>query len=44
MRVDEAIKFLETLDTGTFLTVNIPIYSNQENPVTAMCASKDEQD
>ena len=41
MREDEAIKFLETLEVGTFLTVNIPISSNQNMPVTAMYAGKD---
>ncbi len=41
MREDEAIKFLETLEVGTFLTVNIPISPNQNMPVTAMYAGKD---
>lgn len=41
MREDEAIKFLDTLEVGTFLTVNIPISSNQNMPVTAMYAGKD---
>ena len=41
MREDEAIEFLETLEVGTFLTVNIPISSNQNMSVTAMYAGKD---
>lgn len=41
MKEDEAIRFLETLEIGTFLTVNIPISPNQSMPVTAMYAGKD---
>ena len=43
MREDEAISFLETLEVGTFLTVNIPISATQNMPVTAMYAGKDKE-
>lgn len=41
MKEDEAINFLETLEVGTFLTVNIPISTNENIPVTAMYVGKD---
>ena len=41
MKEDEAINYLETLQVGTFLTVNIPISASENIPVTAMYAGKD---
>ena len=41
MKEDEAINYLETLEVGTFLTVNIPISASENIPVTAMYAGKD---
>lgn len=41
MKEDEAINYLETLEVGTFLTVNIPISASENVPVTAMYAGKD---
>ncbi len=41
MTKTEIINFLETLEVGTFLTVNIPISASENIPVTAMYAGKD---
>lgn len=38
----EAIKYLDNLEVGMFCTVNLPIYSGQIIPVTAMYMGKDE--
>ena len=43
MQKDEAIEYLEKLEIGTFLTVNIPISNNYNIPVTAMYAGKDKE-
>lgn len=43
MQKDEAIDYLENLTKGTFLTVNIPIYSNCNIPVTAIYVGKDKE-
>ncbi len=43
MQKDEAIEYLEKLEIGTFLTVNIPISSNCNIPVTAMYVGKDKE-
>lgn len=43
MKDIEAIKYLETLEVGSFLTVNIPISANENIPVTAMYAGKDKE-
>lgn len=43
MQKDEAIDYLENLKIGNFLTVNIPISSNCNIPVTAMYVGKDKE-
>lgn len=43
MKDIEAIKYLETLEIGSFLTVNIPISANEKVSVTAMYAGKDKE-
>lgn len=42
MREDEAINFLDQLEKGNFLTVNIPISRDNVIQVTAMYIGKDE--
>lgn len=41
MEKEDAIKFLENLQQGEFLTVNIPIIADQKIQVTAMYVGKD---
>ena len=41
MKEDEAIEYLETLDKGCFLTVNIPIFRDTLYPITVMYMGKD---
>ena len=43
MESQDAINFLENLESGNFLTVNIPIYKNQIQPVTVMYTGKDNE-
>lgn len=43
MKENEAIDFLEKLEVGTFITVNIPITRNDTMPITAMYAGKDKE-
>ena len=43
MREEEAINFLDNLERGQYITVNIPIYKDENIPVTAMYLGKDEQ-
>ena len=43
MESQEAIKYLENLEIGNFLTVNIPIYKEQVQPVTVMYTGKDNE-
>lgn len=43
MKEKEAIDFLEQLETGRFLTVNIPLSSNENIPCTAMYMGKDNE-
>lgn len=33
---DETIEYLDKLETGMFLTVNIPIFGDEVKPVTVM--------
>ena len=37
----EAINYLEKLEVGNFLTVNIPVTSTTSIPITAMYVGKD---
>ena len=39
----EAINYLEKLEIGKFLTVNIPITSKKSSPITAMYLGKDKE-
>lgn len=39
---EDAINYLENLEVGNFLTVNIPIFRNETAQVTAMYIGKDE--
>lgn len=41
MKEIEAIQYLEKLEVGSFLTVNIPIMRDDVAPVTVMYAGKD---
>ena len=41
MKEFEAIKYLDKLKMGTFLTINIPITRNETMPITAMFVGKD---
>lgn len=41
MKEVEAIKFLEKMEKGNFLTVNFPITKDEFLPVTAMYVGKD---
>ena len=41
MKSIEAIKYLENLEAGSFLTVNIPIIRDTIKPITAMYVGKD---
>lgn len=43
MKEQDAINYLEHLEVGQFLTVNIPIVNDETLPVTAMYAGKDKQ-
>ena len=38
---DEAIKYLDNMEQGKFLTIKVPISRNQYIPVTAMFVGKD---
>ena len=40
---DEAIEYLDKLETGMFLTVNIPIFGDEVKPVTVMYMGKDKE-
>ena len=41
MEGKQAITYLESLESGNFLTVNIPIFGNDTAQVTAMYVGKD---
>lgn len=41
MKQQEAIKYLETLEKGNCITVNIPLMGNENIPITAMYVGKD---
>jgi hypothetical protein len=43
MKEQEAINYLDNLERGNYVTVNIPIYKDENIPVTAMYLGKDEQ-
>lgn len=43
MKEQEAISYLESLERGQYVTVNIPISKNDNLPMTAMYLGKDEQ-
>ncbi|MBO5349909.1 MAG: hypothetical protein J6A89_08880 [Clostridia bacterium] len=43
MKKQEAINYLETLEIGKYVTVNIPIYKEVYIPVTAMYLGKDKE-
>lgn len=43
MEKEDAIKYLENLQQGDFLTVNIPIIADKKIQVTAMCVGKDKE-
>ena len=40
MKEEEAISYLDTLEIGSYITINIPIYINENLPVTAMYLGK----
>ncbi len=41
MKEQEAINYLETLEKGQYITINIPILGDENIPVTAMYMGKD---
>ena len=41
MKQEDAIEYLEKLEVGMFLTVNIPIFRDEVKPITVMYAGKD---
>lgn len=41
MEDQDAINYLNNLQTGMFCTVNIPLYDNEKMPITAMYIGKD---
>lgn len=41
MEDQDAIDYLNNLQTGMFCTVNIPLYDNEKMPITAMYIGKD---
>lgn len=43
MQEFDAINYLEKLEVGNFITVNIPITSKQSIPITAMYVGKDKE-
>ena len=43
MKEEEAISYLDTLKIGSYITINIPIYKDENLPVTAMYLGKDKQ-
>lgn len=43
MEKQEAIDYLNKLQTGMFCTVNIPLISNEKIPITVMYIGKDEE-
>lgn len=43
MKSEQAIKYLDKLEGGKFLTINIPISKNYYQPVTAMYVGKDKE-
>ena len=43
MEKEDAIKYLENLQQGDFLTVNIPIIADKKIQVTAMYVGKDKE-
>jgi hypothetical protein len=44
MEREDAIKYLENLQQGDFLTVNIPIIADKKIQVTAMYVGKDKEE
>ena len=40
MKEEEANSYLDTLEIGSYITINIPIYINENLPVTAMYLGK----
>lgn len=43
MKDVEAIKYLDNMQRGSFLTINVPISKHYYQPVTAMFVGKDKQ-
>ena len=43
MKEQEAINYLENLESGNYVTINIPVYKDENIPVTAMYLGKDTQ-
>ena len=43
MKEQEAIKYLENLESGNYVTINIPLFKDENIPVTAMYLGKDTQ-
>ena len=43
VKEQEAINYLENLESGNYVTINIPVYKDENIPVTAMYLGKDNQ-
>lgn len=43
VKEQEAINYLENLESGNYVTINIPVYKDENIPVTAMYLGKDSQ-
>ena len=43
MQEQEEINYLENLESGNYVTINIPVYKDENIPVTAMYLGKDNQ-
>ena len=43
MKEQEAINYLENLESGNYVTINIPLFKDENIPVTAMYLGKDTQ-
>lgn len=43
MKEQEAINYLENLESGNYVTINIPLFKDENIPVTAMYLGKDNQ-
>ena len=43
MSENETVEYIENLEVGNFLTINIPIYGDEKISITAMYMGKDKE-